>query len=661
MRRLMIGLTLVCMAALIPLWVRADDRQIAQKIIQQLQKHKDSGELKGFGIDLQVEKGVVLMKGRVRTAKQKQLALSTVRRIDGVKQVVNKLKISNTPALKVQTAEKRKPVAKAAFNTTLAKLKGVWNSTGKTAAKLTSIGAGKKKTTKVAAVQTDDKATVTEVVTEVVTATEAELLAEKDGQIAQQVVDRLKGYKEEGKLADFRVNLSVDNGTVWLEGDVASRDQRLLVLELARNISGVQQVVNELKIRESKEPTVAVKEATPAEKPFSQIADQPTEQPMPETVAIPIVTPIPVVASKPMPEVVAPEKVAEQPQVAETVKTTLPQSKKAPLVEDQLAKDGQIAKVLAERLEMHKDHGNLKEFTVNLRVDEGVVWLQGEVPSFGQRGLILEVARHVPGVSKIICELQIMPPAPLLEAKPGEIAKPEAEPEDVVKPEALGSPELDGQIASLVSKQFEKKKQEGYLQDFDVNLSVNRGIVWMQGEVNSLGQKGLMLELARHVPGVKRVVNELEVTPAANTAPLAARHPVGTAVSHHQLSALPIPREVAAQAVLPAATAPHGYPVPMRYIAQQVQPPSYMPAHAASVPSPVARTRYDHPQMPAYAWPTYASHPNYAAVTYPKQYSPTAWPYIGPFYPYPQVPMGWRKVTLEWDDGWWNLDFKNSR
>jgi hypothetical protein len=63
--------------------------------------------------------------------------------------------------------------------------------------------------------------------------------------------------------------------------------------------------------------------------------------------------------------------------------------------------------------------------------------------------------------------------------------------------------------------------------------------------------------------------------------------------------------------------------------------------------------------MPGYAWPTYAAYPNYAAVTYPKQYSPTAWPYIGPFYPYPQVPLGWRKVTLEWDDGWWMLDFKD--
>jgi hypothetical protein len=30
----------------------------------------------------------------------------------------------------------------------------------------------------------------------------------------------------------------------------------------------------------------------------------------------------------------------------------------------------------------------------------------------------------------------------------------------------------------------------------------------------------------------------------------------------------------------------------------------------------------------------------------------------GAFIPYPQVPLGWRKVSLEWDDGWWPLDMK---
>jgi len=86
------------------------------------------------------------------------------------------------------------------------------------------------------------------------------------------------------------------------------------------------------------------------------------------------------------------------------------------------------------------------------------------------------------------------------------------------------------------------------------------------------------------------------------------------------------------------------------------------PAPGGHVPAATGQAvNYDNPQVPGYAWPSYAASSNYAALTYPKQYSPSAWPYIGPFYPYPQVPLGWRKVTLEWDDGWWFLDFKDTK
>ncbi len=82
-----------------------------------------------------------------------------------------------------------------------------------------------------------------------------------------------------------------------------------------------------------------------------------------------------------------------------------------------------------------------------------------------------------------------------------------------------------------------------------------------------------------------------------------------------------------------------------------------MPMGGAGVGMPPVPMRGNGPNMPNYAWPSYASYPNYAGLQYPTQYSPTAWPYIGPFYPYPQVPLGWRRVSLEWDDGWWFLDF----
>ena len=425
MRRLMIGLTLVCMAALIPLWVQADDRQIAEEIIQQLQQHKDAGELKGFGIDLQVEKGIVRIEGRVSTAQQRQLTLDTVRRVTGVKQVVNKLTVTGKPFVQTQTAS-QKPVAKSAYNATLAKLKGTLNRTANATTQLTSTSSEKQ-------------------------AAEAKLLAEQDQQLAKLVAEGLKAEKDQGHLNGFRVNLSVDRGTVWLEGDVANSEQQSLVLDVARRIPGVKQVVNDLAVRQQTAPVV-VAQATPvAEKPLPAVEAEPVAKP------IPVVTPIPVVAAEP-------------------------------------------------------------------------------------------VAKPLP---------------------------------------------------------------------------------------------------------------EVVAQPVVPTEPLVAQQPIGTAATQ-QPQALPAPAATTQVAQLPAAAQPQArYPVPMTYVAQM--PPAYVPAHAASVPSPVARTRYDHPQMPAYAWPTYASHPNYAAVTYPKQYSPSAWPYIGPFYPYPQVPLGWRKVTLEWDDGWWNLDFKNRR
>ncbi len=59
------------------------------------------------------------------------------------------------------------------------------------------------------------------------------------------------------------------------------------------------------------------------------------------------------------------------------------------------------------------------------------------------------------------------------------------------------------------------------------------------------------------------------------------------------------------------------------------------------------------PNLPPYAWPTYAPYNNLSRVGYPTQYPYNAFPFIGPYYPFPKVPLGWRKVTLEWEDGYW--------
>src|SRR5437763_980589 len=60
------------------------------------------------------------------------------------------------------------------------------------------------------------------------------------------------------------------------------------------------------------------------------------------------------------------------------------------------------------------------------------------------------------------------------------------------------------------------------------------------------------------------------------------------------------------------------------------------------------------PPLPPYAWPTYAPYNNHSRVAYPNLYPYESFPFIGPFYPFPKVPLGWRSVTLQWEDGhWW--------
>jgi len=235
-------------------------------------------------------------------------------------------------------------------------------------------------------------------------------------------------------------------------------------------------------------------------------------------------------------------------------------------------------------------------------------------------------------------------------------------------------------------------RESGQLKNYRVGVKYEDGVAWLMGSVTSAEQSATAEELARQVEGITHVVNKLEIVaptaPSAPTAPavakqdatlkLASLHESEPAslkpVSNEPGSLEPAPLPPNPQP-MPSAKAPsRGMPLAMRPagnlpqgMPQQggVQPAQYGAAYAGGgMPQGYSTAgargvSYDQANMPGYAWPSYAAHPNYAAVSYPQQYSPAAWPYIGPFYPYPQVPLGWRKVTLEWDDGWWFLDFSH--
>jgi hypothetical protein len=214
-------------------------------------------------------------------------------------------------------------------------------------------------------------------------------------------------------------------------------------------------------------------------------------------------------------------------------------------------------------------------------------------------------------------------------------------------------------------------RDSGRMRDYSVGVKYSGGTVWLSGRVATSQQMQNALEVVSEADGVEKIVNNLAIAPSApsggqptakKTAAEAASFSQPSPASQWDSAAIETPSIPRDNAVQPSAASvkndsqvtPAGYHrLAARKAARHACPPT-MYAPIGGTANPPA---YDQPYLPSYAWPSYAAYPNYAALTYPRQYSPTAWPYIGPFYPYPQVPLGWRKVALEWDDGWWFLDF----
>ena len=212
-------------------------------------------------------------------------------------------------------------------------------------------------------------------------------------------------------------------------------------------------------------------------------------------------------------------------------------------------------------------------------------------------------------------------------------------------------------------------RDSGRMKDYSVGVKYKEGTVWMSGRVSSNQQMQAALGVVSDIEGIEQIVNNMSV--GRGKQPAAARRVSHTSAALNAAPAgqMQAPMNYGMQAgpmgpgmqggpmgpgMQGGPVAPAGYNHLARQAARNACPPTmYAPAGGGGGNPPA----YDQPHMPNYAWPSYASYPNYSALTYPQQYSPTAWPYIGPFYPYPQVPLGWRKVALEWDDGWWFLDF----
>lgn len=201
-------------------------------------------------------------------------------------------------------------------------------------------------------------------------------------------------------------------------------------------------------------------------------------------------------------------------------------------------------------------------------------------------------------------------------------------------------PKLDNQrIADTIAEHL---RQSGQLQLYKIDVAYQDGVALLQGCVGDAQQREEAIRIVQGVPGVERVQDRLVL--------LQANQPI----TQVQAPIQPV-QGPPAQPAPPKIEGPGDAPPPRKVEDAPAQPGTGnaepLPAYPGSFGGPY---HLSPPRMPPYAWPTYAPYNNYSRVGYPQAYPYQAWPFIGPVYPFPKVPLGWRSVKLEWMDGhWW--------
>jgi hypothetical protein len=204
------------------------------------------------------------------------------------------------------------------------------------------------------------------------------------------------------------------------------------------------------------------------------------------------------------------------------------------------------------------------------------------------------------------------------------------------------------------------------LRAYQIDVVVTGNVAELQGQVVDAQQREIAQQVALSIPGIVRIDNRLtliteNIRPVQDVVP---NLPPGGFVPPAPGFAAPPPGFMPPPGFVPPQGPNVG--VPGNPAAMQLIPNAQGPGEPAAMPTGrpgmLPNPMYQPPPLPPYAWPTYAPYNNYSRVAHPLHYSGSQWPFIGPMYPYPKVPLGWRRVTLEWQDGsWWYGRESNGR
>jgi len=303
--------------------------------------------------------------------------------------------------------------------------------------------------------------------------------------------------------------------------------------------------------------------------------------------------------------------------------------------------------------------GNVQGTDIEIEVKGDVAIISGKVHEASQSARVQQLAGSVPGISKVENNLRFVPAAGSGVERAAATRSNDGRPNPIQRVSGeTSAPAVQDNTA--VANQIASSLSQVGLVGYDIEIRFNNGTATLVGEVATLGQRQAAGAAAAQSPGVQNVNNQLKVSgPVSQTAYNAAPGAYPGSPEMMQMQGRGMPPQLMGGPGMPPQMMGPGMPPQMMQQAGYMQPGM----NPGMQPSPVgyAPTSFNNPHMPSHAWPSYAQYPNSAAVSYPTQYSASAFPYIGPFYPYPQVPMGWREVSLEWDDGQWNLNFNKEK
>lgn len=412
----------------------------------------------------------------------------------------------------------------------------------------------------------------------------------------QRLAEQVAGNLRAAKLTGFDIDIEVRDGVCILMGKIKDSDQKRRASLEASRVPGISRIDNRLELLSGNPVPLA-----------SNTVQSGSAPRMP----------------KPLP--------------ASQIQTVPPEPKRNVSLAGFFSRDQKPSsgneQQIANRIAGAIGQSGVRGHSIDLKYKQGVAILSGMCRTPQDVARITQVVASVPGVRQVDNRLEV----PGMRRSPAPFGP---------APAASRGPGSNQQVAEQIAQAL----AANHLGGLDIEVRYNSGVCTLGGTVKHPQQAAWAAHVCQQVPGVNRVENKLGFASPSPIQPASFQQPGGG-----------MPQG------MPAGM-PQGRPGPSLSQIQAMQmasfqgspigtPPMPAPAHGGAGPSHLA---YDLPNLPNYAWPTYASYPNAAQISYPTEYSASAWPYIGPFYPYPQVPMGWRDARLTWDDGHWALAF-NSR